>query len=255
MGIHDRRRFLIGSLAAGVWPPFLPVGAWGQAKPDKDHVLQIELPVLADDPTAVPLRVSVEHPMEPGHFIRSLDVSLETDPVPHKGKFHFTPANGRAWMAFQFRSGVGGVVKVVAECSRHGRFVGTREVRVVEGGCGTAPDKVARDRLGNPMIRLPRSLRAGEVVEVRTKVDHNSYTGLALKGGKFVREFPEFFIKQMLVFADSQKVSEFEMTSAVSPNPLIRFPLKVGGSGTLRVVYINNEGQHWEAAHAIRPDA
>lgn len=250
-----RRKFLAGSLAAGFWPVFLPERSWGQSKPDKAHAPQIDLPVLADDPTAVPFQVSVDHPMEPDHFIRSIEVTLETDPVPDKGKFHFTPASGRAWVAFQFRSGIGGVVKVAAECTRHGRFVGTREVRVVEGGCTAAPDKIARDRLGNPMIRLPRSLRAGEVVEVRTKVDHNSYTGLALKGGKFVRELPEFYVKRMLVFVDSQKVSEFEMTSAVSPNPLIRFPLKVGGSGTLRIVYINNEGQRWEVAEAIRPQA
>ena len=251
----NRRQFLAGSLVTGVWPALFARGSWGQEKPDPAHRPQIDLPVLADDPVAVPLRVSVDHPMEPDHFIRSLAVSLETDPVPYKGTFVFTPANGRAGVAFQFRSGIGGVVKVVGECTRHGRFTATRELRVAEGGCTTAPDKIARERLGNPMIRLPRSIRAGDVVEVRTKLDHNSYTGLALKNGKFVRELPDFYVKQMLVFLDDQKVSEFEMTSAVSPNPLIRFPLKVGAGGTLRVVFINNEGQRWEAAQSIRPAA
>ncbi|MBI4589221.1 MAG: thiosulfate oxidation carrier complex protein SoxZ [Candidatus Rokubacteria bacterium] len=249
----NRRKFLTGSLIAGLSSVVLPPESQGQAKPDKAHFPQVDLPLLGDDPAAVPFQVSVDHPMEPDHFIRSLEVRLDTDPVPYKGKFVFTPANGRAWVAFQFRSGIGGVVKVVGECTRHGRFVATREVRVAEGGCATAPDKSARERIGNAVIRLPRLLRVGEVVEVRTKVDHNSYTGLALKGGKFVRELPEFYVKQMLVFLDSQKVSEFEMTSAVSPNPLIRFPLKVTGAGTLRVVYTNNEGQRWEAAQAIRP--
>lgn len=251
----NRREFLIGSLIAGLSSVVSPPGSWGHAKPDTAHFPQIDLPLLADDPAAVPFQVSVDHPMEPDHFIRSLEVRLDTDPVPYKGKFLFTPANGRAWVAFQFRSGIGGVVKVVGECTRHGRFVATREVRVAEGGCATAPDRLARERIGNPGIRLPRSLHAGDVVEVRTKLDHNSYTGLALKGGKFVRELPEFYVKQMLVFVDSQKVSEFEMTSAVSPNPLIRFPLKVTGSGTLRIVYTNSEGQRWEAAQAIRPQA
>ena len=230
-------------------------GSWGQEKPDPAHRPQIDLPVLAEDPVAVPLQISVDHPMEPDHFIRSLAVSLETDPVPYKGTFFFTPANGRAWATFQFRSGIGGVVKVVGECTRHGRFTGSREVRVVEGGCTTAPDRTARERLGNPLIRLPRSLRAGEVVEVRTKLDHSSYTGLALKKGKFIREMPEFYVKQMLVFLDDQKVSEFQMTSAVSPNPVIRFPLKVKGEGTLRVVFINTQGQRWEAVQPLRPAA
>ena len=251
----NRRKFLTGSLVAGLWPALFAPGAWAQGKPDPAHRPQIDLPVLADDPVAVPLQISVDHPMEPDHFIRSLEVSLETDPVAHKGKFIFTPANGRAWVAFQFRSGIGGVVKVVGECSQHGRFTGTREVRVAEGGCTTAPDRTSRERLGNPMIRLPRSIRTGEVVEVRTKLDHSSYTGLTLKDGKFIRELPEFYVKQMLVFIDGERISEFQMTSAVSPSPLIRFPLKVSGGSTLRIVFVNNKGQRWEAAQAIRPAA
>jgi len=179
---------------------------------------------LAEDPSAVPLQVSVNHPMEPDHFIRSIEIRLDNDPVPYKGTFLFTPANGQAAVAFQMRSG---------------------------GGCAGPPD-MTRDRPGNPRIRLPGSIRAGEVVQVRAKVDHNSYTGLVLKNGKYIREAPEFYVKQILVFLDEQKVSEFQITSAVSANPLIRFPLKVTRSGTLRVVFINNEGQRWEASQPIR---
>ncbi len=251
----NRRKFVTGSITAGLWSAVFPRVSRGEERPDPTHRPQIDLPVLADDPVAVPLHVAVDHPMEPDHFIRSLRVSLETDPVPYKGTFFFTPANGRAWVTFQFRSGIGGVVKVVGECTRHGRFTGSRAVRVVEGGCTTAPDRTARERLGNPLIRLPRSLRAGEVVEVRSKLDHNSYTGLALKNGKFIREMPEFYVKQMLVFLNDEQISEFQMTPAVSPNPLIRFPLKVRGEGTLRVVFINNQGQRWETVQAVRPAA
>lgn len=190
--------------------------------------------------------------MEPDHYIRSIEVVLPTDPVPHKGRFVFTPANGQAWVAFQMRSGVGGGVRAIAECTRHGRFEGTRELRVVEGGCTTAPDKMARDRLGNLMLRLPRAFKAGEVVEVRTKVDHSSYTGLVLKNGHFVREMPEFYVKQMLVYLDDREVSEFQMTAAVSPNPLIRFPLRAPRVGTLRVVFVNSEGQRWEVAQPFQ---
>lgn len=200
----------------------------------------------------MPVQVWVDHPMEPEHFIKSIEVVLEKDPVPYKGKFLFTPANGQAWVAFQMRSGAGGQVKAVAECSKHGRFVGTKELRVVEGGCTTAPEKVERDRLGNPMLRLPSSVKPGQVIQIRTKVDHNSYTGLALKNGKIVRVAPEFYVKEMLVYLDDQKVSEFQMTSAVSPNPLIRFPLKAIRSGTLRVVFVNSEGQRWEVTQSLR---
>lgn len=245
----SRRGFLIGT---GLTLLFSPRPVAAQSNLEREHRPQLDLPILSEEPTAVPIQVWVDHPMEPDHFIRSIEIALETDPIPYKGKFLFTPFNGRAWVAFQMRSGAGGLVKAIAECSKHGRFVGTKELRVAEGGCTTAPEKVGRDRLGNPMLRLPKTIKAGEIVEVRTKVDHNSYTGLTFKQGKFVREAPEFYIKQMLVYLDNQKISEFQMTSAVSPNPLIRFPLKASRSGTLRVEFVNNEGQRWEVSHPLR---
>lgn len=244
----SRRAFLLGTS----FVLFGPRNLWAQSSLESEHRPQLDLPILSEEPTAVPIQVSVDHPMDPDHFIKAIEIMLETDPVPYKGKFIFTPVNGRAWVAFQMRSGSGGRVKAVAHCSRHGQFVATKELRVVEGGCTTAPDRGGRDRLGNPMLRLPRSFKAGEILEIRTKVDHNSVTGLALKNGKFVREAPEFYIKQMLVYLDDRKISEFQMTSAVSPNPLIRFPLKAVRSGTLRVVFVNSEGRQWEVSQPIR---
>lgn len=243
----SRRALLLGGALTLLTPHRL------RAEPalEREHRLRIEAPILAEDPGAVPLSVSANHPMEPAHFIRAIEIRLDNDPVSYKGTFLFTPANGQAAVAFHMRSGVGGLLTVTAECSRHGRFVTTREIRVTDGGCAGPPD-MSRDRLGNPRIRLPESIRPGEVVQVRAKVDHNSYTGLVLKNGKYVREAPEFFVKQMLVFLDDQNVAEFQMTSAVSANPLIRFPLKVTRGGMLRVVFINNEGQRWEASHPIR---
>ncbi len=246
--VLSRRAVLVG----GGLSLLLPRGLRAQGKLQREHQVQIELPILAEEPVAVPIQVWVDHPMEPDHFIRSIEIAAERDPVAYKGTFLFTPANGRAWVAFHMRSGAGGPVKATAECSKHGRFVGVKEVRVVEGGCTTAPEKLGRDRLGNAMLRLPRSVKAGEVIEVRAKVDHNSDTGLRLKNGKFVREMPEFYVKQMAVYLDDQKLSEFQMTSAVSPNPLIRFPLKVTRAGTLRVVFVNSEGQQWEVSQALR---
>ena len=246
-----RRNFLCLTFAGGIGT-LLSGRLRAEAAQDRSHQPVIEVPILAEDGSTVPIQVSVDHPMDPDHYIRQIEVVLDADPVPAKGIYRFTPDNGRASVAFQMRSGSGGLVKAVAECSSHGRFVATKELRVVEGGCTTAPEKVGRDRLGNPMLRLPRSVKAGEIVEVRTKVDHTSHTGLALKNGRFVREAPEFYVKQMLVYLDDEKVSEFQMTSAVSPNPLIRFPLKAIRSGTLRVVFVNSEGQRWEVSQPLR---
>jgi sulfur-oxidizing protein SoxY len=252
-GLSVSRRGFVTQTAAGlIGLHLLPRKAIAQGQ-DRQHQPLIEVPLLSEDGTAVPIKVSVDHPMEPDHFIRSLEVMLDNDPVPSKGTFFFSPANGKAWMAYQMRSGVGGVLKVIGECSRHGRFIGSAELRVVGGGCTIAPEKIEKERLGHPMIRLPATLRSGDIVEVRAKIDHHSSTGLIEKGGKFIRERPEFYVRTMAVYLGPQKVSEFSMTSAVSANPLIRFPLKITGPGVLRIVFQNSEGQQWEALHQIQP--
>ncbi len=247
-----RRTFLTvvsGGLAGTTFRPW-PAAAQGRA--DREHHIELDVPIISEEPAAVPIRVALEHPMEPDHYIRSIEVSIDRDPVPAKGKFVLSPDNGRPWAAYQMRSGTGGVVKAVVVCSRHGEFQATREVRVVDGGCSTPPERGARERAGSPELRLPRTIKAGEPFEVRARVIHGSYTGLALKQGRFVRELPEYYIKQMTVWLDDQRVSEFQMTSAVSPNPLIRFPLRVTRPVTLRVQFVNSEGQRWEVSQPIR---
>src|SRR5712692_2570708 len=109
---RSRRALLLGGTLTFLAPSRL------YAQPDlgREHRPMIDSPTLAEDPSAVPLQVSVNHPMEPEHFIRSIEIQLDHDPVPYKGKFLFTPANGQAAVAFHMRSGAGGVLKVTAEC-------------------------------------------------------------------------------------------------------------------------------------------
>ena len=246
----DRRRVL--SLLVGVGALILRPEV-GRAKAGADdHRPKLDLPIVAEDPAAVPVRVVVEHPMEGDHHIRSIEIVLPTDPVAHKGTYRFTPEAGRASVAFSMRSGAGSVVQATAECTRHGRFVATREVRVAGDGCATAAERVARERSGNPKLRLARVPRPGEIVEVRTKLDRDSDTGLRLKGGIYVRERPEFFITQMHAYFDLELVAHFTLTSAISANPIFRFPVRVTRPGVLRVVFANNEGLRWEISESVR---
>ncbi|MGH7326654.1 MAG: thiosulfate oxidation carrier protein SoxY, partial [Candidatus Rokuibacteriota bacterium] len=203
------RRQLLEMTLLGAAGLFLdPAGAGAQLL-EREHRPTLDAPNLAEYPIAVPVRVSVDHPMAPSHFIESVEVVLETDPVPEKGTYQFTPANGRAWVSFPMRSGAGGLLKAIATCSRHGRFVGTRELRVAGDGCASDLDAAAKDRLGNPKLRVLRAPQVGEVVEVLARLDHGSDTGLLLKAGRYVRVRSEFFLKEMHVYLGRQKISEF----------------------------------------------
>jgi hypothetical protein len=183
-----------------------------------------------------------------------VEVVLEADPVPHKGTYRFTPANGRVRLAFPMRSGTGGLLKAIATCNRHGRFVATQEIRVGGDGCATESDG-PRARPGNPRIRVVGTPKLGAVVEIAVKIDHESDTGLRLKDGKYARVRPEYFVKEMQVFLGSQQISTFRLTSALSSNAILRFPVRVPGASMLRAVVVNSEGRRWEATEPIRVDA
>lgn len=244
----SRRQILLGT---GAWA-LLGAVRHAQGAPSADHRVQLDLPRLSEDPAAIPVQVWVDHPMEPEHFIRTVTLRVDQDPIPAKGTLRFTPLSGRAWAAFPIRSGTGGALVALAECTRHGRFSASRTFRVSEGGCAGGPDPHARAAPPAARIRLPGSLRAGEVVEVRVKVEHNTDPGLALREGRYVRVAPEFYITRMTVTLDDQPVFDFEMTPAVSPNPVIRFPLRAIRAGTLRAAFTNNEGRRWEATYPVR---
>jgi hypothetical protein len=193
--------------------------------------------------------------MDRDHFIRSIDLVLGADPVPHKGTFHFTPGSGQAWVAFPMRSGVGGLLRATVECSKHGRFTGTRELRVGGDGCADTRGGPARDGLGRPRLRVPQPAAVGQTAEVLAHIEHDSDTGLSLQSGRHVRVRPEFSVRQMRVYLDRDLVSDFRFTAALGPNPIIRFPLRVTRAGRLGVIFVNSEGRQWEAAEALRiPD-
>lgn len=103
---------------------------------EKEHLIDIRLPAIAEDGANVPIVVSLNHPMEPDHFIRSIQILNFNDPIVSKGVYRFTPASGQAYIATQLRlDGGDAEVFVVAECSRHGKWVAAKKLKVSLGGC------------------------------------------------------------------------------------------------------------------------
>jgi sulfur-oxidizing protein SoxY len=218
---------------------------------DPAHRIQVDAPILADDPVAVPLTVSVEHPMEPEHYIKSLEVTLATDPVPQKGTFLFTPGSGRASIAYQMRSGQGGELTVAAECSQHGRFEARHTVRVAPGGCAVPAGGAVREAGGMPSVRADGRTRRGQAIPVWAALRHSSHTGLIERQGKLVPGRPAYFVERLTVFLGEERVSEFRLTPAISPDPKLRFFVKAEPGRAVRVVFVNNRGERWEASQPL----
>jgi sulfur-oxidizing protein SoxY len=145
----SRRGFLglVPAVAAGLWVP----RAWASRPPtdldglrleslspfEREHLPILRLPSVTENGAKVPVVVEMDHPMTPDHFITTVRVVNHRDPVPSKGTFELTPANGRVYLAFQARVHHGASnVTVTAECSRHGAWSASRTVVVPEDGGG-----------------------------------------------------------------------------------------------------------------------
>jgi predicted secreted protein len=228
---------------------------------DRLHCPELRVPGATSNGGRVPVVVDVPLPMDPDHHVAALEVINPRDPVPVKGTFHFTPASGRAYVAFQARFDEGpSTAMAVAECQRHGRFTTTAPVTIAPGagGCaGGAPARVGADEIRAPVIRIPRlvgegRIPAGAIIDVQLKTKHPNRTGLVVRDGAFVRESEPFHLDAVDVFYGGQRVSRFVLTAALSDNPLITFTLRVRDEGTIRVALTNTRGQRFEATHDIR---
>lgn len=100
------------------------------------HVPVLKMPIIAEDGSTVPFYIESNHPMEPDHSIKSVEIINFKDPIAHKGRFVFTPAVGKIYVSAQIRmvSGTSNIM-AIAECNKHGRWVTSTEVKVTVGGC------------------------------------------------------------------------------------------------------------------------
>ena len=111
---------------------------------------------------------------------------------------------------------------------------------------------MAKKVFKQPRMRVPRRIRKDELMEVRVKVQHNSYTGLDIVDGEYVNARDPYYLKVMEVYYGDELTCKYDMTAATSPNPLIRFKLRAVKEGPLRVVFENSEGERKETQAEVK---
>ncbi|MBI3354564.1 MAG: hypothetical protein HY034_06730 [Nitrospirae bacterium] len=99
------------------------------------HIPTVDIPLIAEDGSMVPITVSVKHPMEPDHYIKSIEIIDDLSPITSKGLYRFKPANGEAYISTRIKLAESTNIRAVAECSKHGKWEGNADVKVTIGGC------------------------------------------------------------------------------------------------------------------------
>ncbi|HRL20869.1 thiosulfate oxidation carrier protein SoxY [Alcaligenes sp. SDU_A2] len=98
--------------------------------------LKLEMPVLGDNPSAVPAKAILELPITPDSYCKELVILAEGNPHPLACRFTFTPLAGTTEVAVRLRLIETQHVRALARMS-DGRCLSARHhITVTAGGCG-----------------------------------------------------------------------------------------------------------------------
>lgn len=226
------------------------------------HTPKLIMPAMTRNGNQVPVVVKMNHAMERNHYIRRVQFLNHSDPIPSKGIFHPTPANGEIYFAFQARMHSGAsTVLAIAECNLHGTWTARHRITIPDGqgGCataGAAQQAAANDEILPPVIRIPElvrrgRLKKGEVAELQVKFKHPSRTGLAYENKKFVQVEEPLYLKSMEIFYGESLVSRYEMTAGLSDNPFLKFKLKLTEAKPIRILFTSSVGRQFNATAEV----
>lgn len=97
--------------------------------------VKLEIPFLAENGNLVPMKVSVDSPMNAASHVRAIYILSEKNPRPVIARISLTPQSGRAELTTRIRLATSQRVVAVAQLSDGSFWSDTREVVVTETAC------------------------------------------------------------------------------------------------------------------------
>ena len=105
--------------------------------------------------------------------------------------------------------------------------------------------------IGKVRIRVPSSIKAGDVVKVRTLVIHPMERVERDAQGKIIDKKYNYIDKITVSYLGKTVVS-FDTTQSVSENPFFSFAFKATDPGPLKVVFTDTTGGRYEGTVDIK---
>ena len=105
--------------------------------------------------------------------------------------------------------------------------------------------------VGKVRIRLPSSIRPGDVVQARSLVIHPMERIERDAQGRIIPKKYNY-ITQAVVTYLGKTVATFDTTQSVSENPFISFTFKATDPGLLKVQFVDTTGGRYEGTAEIK---
>ena len=100
-----------------------------------------------------------------------------------------------------------------------------------------------------PRVKVPSKAAAGEVIEIKTLVNHPMESGQ--RKDKEGNPIPRQIIHSFNAYFNGEEVFSVDLEPAISANPYMEFHVKVPESGTFRFEWIDDDGSVYETEEEI----
>jgi len=104
--------------------------------------------------------------------------------------------------------------------------------------------------IGRVRIRVPSSIKQGDVVRVRALVIHPMEI-VQRRDGKPV-EKNYHFIHRVVVTYNGRDILEAETTQSISENPFFAFTFRATEPGTLKIAFLDTHGGKYEGTAEVK---
>ena len=102
--------------------------------------------------------------------------------------------------------------------------------------------------LNAPRIRIPRSARVGEVIEIRTLIEHPMETGIRIDGS---RPPQRDMLGRLVVRMNGLPILEAELKNGTATNPYHVFFVRMERSSEFEFVWSDEQGRSARATHRV----
>ena len=216
-------------------------------------IVELRVPVRAEDSGVVPLSINAKIPQTAERYIQKVYVFIDKNPKPLAGVFHLTPAMGRADLSMRLRINEFTFVRVVAEMNNGDLHMDEGYTRA-SGGCSEPPPflklKEARARIGEMKFRASEKPDAGGATLGQLIISHPNITGLQLD--QRTRAFipPEYVTKVEISF-NGEHIMTAETDISISEDPSFRFFFQPKAGGTIEAKMTDSKGRSFTRSFPV----
>lgn len=219
---------------------------------DGSGVIELDAPVRAEDPAVVPISIQAKFPQSEDRFIKSIFLVIDRNPSAMAGKFHFTPASGRADLAVRVRFNAYSPIRAIAE-TNDGKLYMARKFVKASGGCSAPVGtdlEAALTRLGKMRFKTPGEGAVNQPMQTQLAISHPNVTGMQMDQLSQLYA-PAHYVEHVKVNFDGVPVFEAETDFSLSENPNFRFFFVPHRDGELQAEVTDNTGKRFVSAHAV----